>query len=81
MTAVMITSRTNSQVKHVRKLQDNRRYRTDQGAFVVEGTRWLQEVMATPGCSRWPSTSPQTGKTNPDNGRCWTPGGQPAAGR
>lgn len=42
----MITSRTNPQVKHVRKLQGDRRYRYDQRAFVVEGTRWLQEVVA-----------------------------------
>ena len=40
----MITSTSNSKVKHVRRLQTDRRYREREGAFVVEGTRWLDEV-------------------------------------
>jgi RNA methyltransferase, TrmH family len=40
----MITSRTNAQVKYVRRLQTERRFRHDEGAFVVEGTRWLREL-------------------------------------
>lgn len=40
----MITSRTNAQVKYIRRLQAERRFRHDEGAFVVEGTRWLREL-------------------------------------
>lgn len=42
----MITSRTNSQVKYVRRLQADRRFRHDEAAFVVEGTRWMRELAA-----------------------------------
>lgn len=42
----MITSHSNPQVKYVRRLQADRRYRTGEGAFVVEGTRWLREAAA-----------------------------------
>ncbi|MCA9866014.1 MAG: RNA methyltransferase [Anaerolineae bacterium] len=42
----MITSRSNPQVKHVRRLQADRRYRTAERSFVVEGTRWLRETVA-----------------------------------
>lgn len=42
----MITSRANPQVKYVRRLQADRRYRTGERAFVVEGTRWLRETVA-----------------------------------
>ena len=42
----MITSRSNPQVKYVRRLQDDRRYRHAERAFVVEGTRWMREVAA-----------------------------------
>lgn len=42
----MITSRSNSQVKHVRRLVAERKYRYEQGAFVVEGTRWMREIVA-----------------------------------
>ena len=42
----MITSRANPQVKYVRRLQSDRRYRADEGAFVVEGTRWMRELVA-----------------------------------
>lgn len=40
----MITSTANSRVKHVRRLQQDRRYRERQRSYVVEGTRWLQEA-------------------------------------
>jgi TrmH family RNA methyltransferase len=40
----MITSKTNAKVKHVRRLQQDRRYREREASFVVEGTRWLQEA-------------------------------------
>ncbi len=42
----MITSRANPQVKYVRRLLTDRRYRTAEGAFVVEGTRWMRELAA-----------------------------------
>lgn len=42
----MITSRTNPQVKYVRRLQADRRFRHDEGVFVVEGTRWMRELAA-----------------------------------
>lgn len=42
----MITSRSNPQVKFVRRLQDDRRFRHAERAFVVEGTRWMREVAA-----------------------------------
>lgn len=41
----MITSRTNPQVKAVRRLQAHRHARQDEQAFVVEGTRWLNELI------------------------------------
>ncbi len=66
MTAVMITSRSNAQVKHVRKLQADRRYRTDQGAFVVEGGRWLQEVVDA-GLQPLAVYITPDWQTNPDN--------------
>ena len=40
----MITSSRNPKVKYVRRLQTDRRFREREGAFVVEGTRWLDEV-------------------------------------
>lgn len=42
----MITSRSNAQVKYVRRLLAERRFRHEEGAFVVEGTRWLRELAA-----------------------------------
>ena len=42
----MITSRSNAQVKYVRRLLAERRFRHEEGAFVVEGTRWLGELAA-----------------------------------
>ena len=40
----MITSRSNAGVKYVRRLLAERRFRHEEGAFVVEGTRWLREL-------------------------------------
>jgi TrmH family RNA methyltransferase len=40
----MITSRANPQVKYVRRLQNERRFRAAEQAFVVEGTRWMREL-------------------------------------
>jgi TrmH family RNA methyltransferase len=42
----MITSRANPQVKYVRRLQADRRFRAEERAFVVEGTRWMRELAA-----------------------------------
>jgi TrmH family RNA methyltransferase len=42
----MITSRTNPQVKYIRHLQADRRFRAAERAFVVEGTRWMRELAA-----------------------------------
>jgi TrmH family RNA methyltransferase len=42
----MITSTTNNRVKMVRHLQSDRRYRTREQAFVVEGLRWLRDLHA-----------------------------------
>ena len=39
----MITSLANAKVKYVRRLQAERRFRSREQAFVVEGTRWLME--------------------------------------
>jgi len=42
----MITSRTNTQVKMIRRLLSDRRFRYAERAFVVEGTRWMRELAA-----------------------------------
>jgi TrmH family RNA methyltransferase len=42
----MITSRANPQVKYIRRLQGDRRFRAAEGIFVVEGTRWMRELAA-----------------------------------
>ena len=42
----MITSRSNAQVKYVRRLLAERRFRYEEEAFVVEGTRWMRELAA-----------------------------------
>ncbi|MDX1663525.1 MAG: RNA methyltransferase [Candidatus Promineifilaceae bacterium] len=44
----MITSLANSRVKQVRRLQTDRRYREREGAFVIEGSRWLSELPSLP---------------------------------
>lgn len=41
----VITSLNNDRVKHVRRLQADRRYRAREGAFVVEGARWLADAL------------------------------------
>ncbi len=40
----MIVSKQNPKVKYIRRLQHSGRFRRQEGAFVVEGTRWLGEV-------------------------------------
>ncbi|VAW32225.1 hypothetical protein MNBD_CHLOROFLEXI01-5319 [hydrothermal vent metagenome] len=42
----MITSLSNVKVKAVRRLQNERRFRSQEKLFVVEGTRWLKELLA-----------------------------------
>ncbi|HRQ41707.1 MAG TPA: RNA methyltransferase [Chloroflexota bacterium] len=41
----MITSPTNDKVKMVRRLQTERRFRAQEQLFVVEGDRWLAELI------------------------------------
>lgn len=41
----MISSPANTQVKRVRRLQRDRRFRAREKAFVIEGTRWLAELV------------------------------------
>jgi RNA methyltransferase, TrmH family len=41
----MITSASNNRVKYVARLQSDRRFRAREGAYVVEGTRWVTEVV------------------------------------
>ena len=41
----MITSLTNAKVKYVRRLQTDRRFRSQEKQYVVEGTRWLTELI------------------------------------
>lgn len=40
----MITSKSNPKIKYIRKLLADRRFRHEEGAFVVEGTRWIKEL-------------------------------------
>ncbi len=42
----MISSPTNTRVKWVRALQAKRKARDEEGVFIVEGTRWAEEVLA-----------------------------------
>ena len=42
----MITSSQNSKVKLARRLVNERRMRTREGAFVIEGNRWLEEIVS-----------------------------------
>lgn len=44
----MISSLSNQKVKYVRRIQSDRRFRHRQQVFVVEGTRWLKELLAYP---------------------------------
>ena len=39
-----ITSATNDRVKRIKRLLKDRRFRLREGQFVVEGTRWIDEV-------------------------------------
>jgi len=41
----MILSLSNPKVKYVRRLQNERRFRNREGAFVIEGSRWLSEIV------------------------------------
>ena len=41
-----ITSSANTRVKYVRRLQNERRFRHREGAFIAEGVRWLRDVVA-----------------------------------
>lgn len=44
----MITSLSNAKVKMTRRLQQDRRFREREQLFVVEGTRWLSELVVHP---------------------------------
>lgn len=44
----MISSLANPHVKRIRRLQKDKRFRTHEQAFVVEGTRMIQELSADP---------------------------------
>ena len=43
--AIMISSLANTKVKYVRRLQAEKRLRLRENVFVVEGTRWITELM------------------------------------
>lgn len=49
----VISSTSNNKVKHVRRLQRDRRFRQEEQEFVVEGTRWLQEISGASRQPRW----------------------------
>lgn len=55
----MITSTSNARIKEIRKLQVDRRTREAERLFVVEGDRWLQELVRT-------ETRPHLILTTPD---------------
>lgn len=40
-----ISSETNPKLKYVRRLQSDRKFRQKEGVFVVEGTRWVAELV------------------------------------
>ena len=42
----MISSLSNQNVKYVRRLQTDRRFRHREQSYIVEGTRWLRELSA-----------------------------------
>jgi TrmH family RNA methyltransferase len=44
----MITSIQNPKIKRIRRLLSDRRFRQREGAFVVEGTRWIAELVDWP---------------------------------
>lgn len=41
----MITSPTNPKIKYIRRLQNDSRFRQREGMFVVEGSRWLFDLL------------------------------------
>ena len=41
----MITSKRNPKVKWVRRIQADHRFRNKEGCFVIEGTRWVRELV------------------------------------
>lgn len=43
----MIISTQNPKAKRIRRLLNNRRFRHREGAYVVEGSRWLAEIAAS----------------------------------
>lgn len=43
----MIISTQNPKAKRIRRLLNDRRFRHREGAYVVEGTRWLSEIVAS----------------------------------
>lgn len=47
MAARALTSTSNAKVKYVRRLLSDRRFRRREQAYVVEGSRWLTEVIQT----------------------------------
>ena len=42
---LMISSSSNSKIKYIGRLQESRKFRYQEMAFVVEGTRWISEVV------------------------------------
>jgi TrmH family RNA methyltransferase len=48
----MIESTANPSVKYVRRLQADRRFRQREQAYVVEGTRWLADLLSKAGAVR-----------------------------
>ena len=59
----MITSSQNPKIKRIRRLLSDRRFRQREGAFVVEGTRWLAEISAA---ARRPETILVTARWSED---------------
>lgn len=49
----MISSLSNVKVKHVRQLQRDRKLRTKEKLFVVEGSRWFAELLAYGDLIKW----------------------------
>jgi len=42
---LMITSSSNSKIKYIGRLQESRKFRYEERVFVVEGSRWVTEVI------------------------------------
>ena len=45
---MVITSPQNPRIKYVRRLLNSKRFRSQEKAFVIEGTRWLEEARQYP---------------------------------